>query len=518
MGTSKTTRCFLDMSYSLSRRDFLFAVLGGVVLSRALIPRPAQSSPPGAKAGVMVVGAGMAGISAARKLTDDGYDVVVLEGRERIGGRIWSDRSLGAAVDLGATWIHGSRGNPLTGLAGHYGIHTRESDYDDLVVVEKGGRRIGGDVLEEFMSDYEGLIGTIEMSALFRRGDISFEEAVKKELAGETLHPLERRLLDWQLETFVVTSGARLKDLSLGGLGSGEDLGGGDLLFPGGYDQLVKQLARGLDIRTNAPVKRISLEGSRVPLDTEKGRFEGDFALCTLPLGILKAAYKSTIVEFSPGLPDWKKEAIDKLGIGDLNKVALKFENAFWPTERDFLGYLGGAGQGFPMFLNGKKTSGQNILVAFTGGRPIRFRENMTNEEMGAEVMLSLREMFGNSIPDPIGIAACRWHSDIFSVGSYSHIPVGSSGRYFDAMAKPVGGRLFFAGEATSRAYQGTVHGAYLSGIRAAGEIAERAGRTGAPVAVSRKRTRANDPRQPSVQKKARYRCGVCHSTPPILD
>ena len=174
---------------------------------------------------------------------------------------------------------------------------------------------------------------------------------------------------------------------------------------------------------------------------------------------------------FEPELPGWKQKAIDGLSMGDLNKAALRFDRPFWPDDCHFVGALGGAGGGYPVYQNYYRYLGVPVLVGFSGGALIRSRERKDDRAIVSEVLASLRSMFGSSVPEPVSWAVSRWHSDPFAIGSYPFIPVGSHSSLYKEMARPVEDRLFWAGDATDEDHSGTVHGAYISGLRAAREI-----------------------------------------------
>jgi monoamine oxidase len=163
-------------------------------------------------------------------------------------------------------------------------------------------------------------------------------------------------------------------------------------------------------------------------------------------LGVLKAGS----VEFDPPLPKRKRAAIERLGSGVLNKLALVFEKEFWPRGTRVVSHTGAHAN---LIVSGR------ALIGLTGGADARSPVPEPEEDL-------LRSL---KAPKPIAAVLTRWHDDPFARGAYSVVPPGASSADFDALAEPVG-PLLFAGEATNRAYRGTVHGAYLSGLRAARE------------------------------------------------
>ncbi len=202
-------------------------------------------------------------------------------------------------------------------------------------------------------------------------------------------------------------------------------------------------------------------------MKTDSEHFLADAVVITLPLGVLKSA----AVIFSPPLPKSKLTAINRLGMGVLNKVVLKFPQAFWSQDYDIIGYASEKDKDFSVFLNLNRYISVPVLVALTGGSFARSLEALSEVEIEKRVMKVLRRMYGDGIPAPEVVIATRWVSDSFACGSYSNMPVNAKASDRDTLAAPVENRLFFAGEATSQQYPSTVHGAYLSGLREAERI-----------------------------------------------
>jgi monoamine oxidase len=176
-------------------------------------------------------------------------------------------------------------------------------------------------------------------------------------------------------------------------------------------------------------------------------------------------------VEFDPPLPDAKQTAINRLAMGVLNKVYLKFPKVFWGETIETISYVGENLGEWCDWLSFVPFTGQPVLMAFHGGDRGFALEKLPDEEIRAGAMKTLRVMFGENLPEPTGMLVTRWGKDPFALGAYSHIPPFASGEDYARLAEPVDDLLFFAGEATSREYPATVHGAYLSGLRAASEM-----------------------------------------------
>lgn len=432
-----------------------------------------QDSEPhrGHTADVLIVGAGMAGLGAAQALHADGYRVIILEARDRIGGRVWTDHTWpNSPLDMGASWIHGVRNNPITALARRFNVRTVETDYDSHLVYDGHGRRLSDAEQEEIEEIFEELLA--ELAALGEEldDDISIQAAFDQLLAGESLSRQEQQKLNFAINTIIEHEyAADIGDLSLWYTDEGQAFGGEDVLFPGGYGQIAQGLAAGLDVRLNHTVQQISYGRDGVTITTNQAVFKSDQAVVTLPLGVLK----SGSVQFSPPLPQRKMTAVRNMGMGLLNKVYLRFPAVFWDKAPDLLGYMGDNKGEWAEWLNINKVTGQPVLLCFNAGNYGRQLESFTDEKIVAEAMTVLRTMYGTAVPNPEAWLITRWASDPLAGGSYSYLPPGATPDDYDALAAPVDGRLFFAGEATSRDHAATVHGAFLSGEREARRISE---------------------------------------------
>jgi monoamine oxidase len=285
-----------------------------------------------------------------------------------------------------------------------------------------------------------------------------------------SLSAADRRRFEWAIHVNIEADyAADTSELSYFNWDDQDGFDGGDALLPGGYESIVLGLARGLDVRLGQTVRRVEHDESRVKVTTDRGQYSADHAIVTVPLGVLKRGS----IEFVPALPQSKRQAIGALGMGLVNKVAVRFPTVFWDTDRHILGRIAEERGAWTCFLNLALYTGKPILVAFTAGGFARRLEKLTDEQTVVELMKALRSMFGSSIPEPEAAKLTRWASDPFAGGSYSFTPPGASGKDYAVLGEPVGKRLYFAGEATNRDYPATVHGAFLSGERAARTLIE---------------------------------------------
>ena len=435
---------------TFTRRGFTLGA--GVFAAATLLPGCRGGDARGEH--VVVVGAGMAGLAAARRLADAGVEVTVLEARERIGGRMWTDASLGVPIDLGAAWIHGTDGNPIVGLAADAGAATVETDFSDVVVYD-GQRVVDDAAVQAAFAAWDEITARLEALGENAGEDVPLSDGLAE------VADLNDSVLAWVVRSAVVSEYAADPDqLSLAWFGQEGQFDGPDLILPGGYAQLAQYLAHGLDIRTGTEVMRIADDGSGVQVDTSHGQVSADRVIVTVPLGVLKAG----TIAFNPPLPDAKRRAIERLGFGLLNKVVLAFEEPFWPESPDMFGLLG-AEQPVGDVLNGLTFAGAPLLVALRGGDFARTREELSDQDAIGEVLAAL------DAPEPTGALVTRWASDPYARGSYTFLAVGSSPADLRALAEPASERLLFAGEATQEEFFATVHGAYMSGLREADRI-----------------------------------------------
>lgn len=411
---------------------------------------------------VVVIGAGMAGLAAARALTARGARVTVLEARGRIGGRIHTSRLWpDVPIDLGASWIHGTHGNPLTALAREAGAKTLTTRYDssklyiapELAALGVKGR--GTDWAS-------GLVERAQEEAQLADADMSLRAAVDRISPTGSLSPVRSAQLEHHLAgNYEQEYSGSTRELSAWWTGADEAFGGSDVLFPGGYDQLTDHLARGLDIHLNSPVAHVRWDRSGVEVELTSGeRLQAGRVIVTVPLGVLKAGS----IRFTPALSAGKQAAIDRLGMGLLNKHFLRFETPFWPTDIDWHECMKREPGRWSQWVSLAKT-GVPVLLGFTGSDAARQVETLDERAVLADASAALRDMFGAATPAPIAAQVTRWASDPLAGGSYSFYAVHSGLTDREALAMPeADGGLRFAGEACSTDYFGTVHGAFMSG------------------------------------------------------
>lgn len=426
----------------------------------------------------IVIGAGMSGVTAARMLADAGEDVVVLEARDRVGGRMHTDRASGFPVDLGASWVHGIDDSPLWDLVQKLGVPTLEYTV--------GSFQAGGRPIENFDGDAGAMdaASTSEWVSDVDEADRLLAEEIARSSPGDTYLDVTERALDRsgfdperidEIREFFrhrveEQCGAWIGDLDAHGLDE-DSIDGDEVIFPRGYDELPRRIAAGLDIRLDHVVTRIARTAAGVTVSTGNEEFSARNALVTVPLGVLKAES----IEFVPPLPDEIAGPIARLGMGVFNKVFIQFPKPFWNEDSYVLRALGEAGEHWHSWYDVSAVSGLPTLLTFAAGPFGRRVQELSDAEIVADVVSALRSLYPDAVGEPTAHWITRWGQDAFSNGSYSHLALGSSHRDHDELAGPVDGVLHFAGEATWGDEPATVGAAYYSGHRAAERILGRA-------------------------------------------
>ncbi|TAF47234.1 MAG: FAD-dependent oxidoreductase [Sphingobacteriales bacterium] len=410
---------------------------------------------------VVVIGGGISGLAAAKKLKEKGFTVIVLEAQEKVGGRMRTDRSIGVAFDEGASWIHGPSGNPITNLASQSGANTFLTADDSVKVFDTNGTPYSESVLANSESQFNTALNAVRNAGTQTQ---SFQTVFN------SLYPTQAndRLWKYMLSAFLeFNTGGDISKLSSKFFDDDEAFNGEDVIITNGYDKVTDFMAQGLDIRLNTRVTGINYSNTRVNITANGSNIEADYVVVSVPLGVLK----NNAITFTPALPTHKINAITNTNIGNVNKFLLVWNTPFWDTNLQYIGYTPHTKGKFNYFLNIKKFTPSNGLMTFAFGDYATVTESMTDNQIINEIMLNLKSIYGNSIPNPINFLRTKWGQNINSFGAYAYPTNGSTSANFDTLANEINNKIFFAGEHTEREYRGTVHGAYLSGIREADKI-----------------------------------------------
>ena len=438
----------------------------------------------------IVVGAGVAGLTAARLLADAGQRVAVLEARARIGGRVVTERRGERITDRGASWIHGIADSSVHEVATALGMPMAEFTVGSF---QPGGRpiayfgpdgaRLPDAEVEAFVADVAACEREI-LAANALPGECgSYADAVAAALAtlGWEAERAER-VREFMQHRTEEQYGAWIAELDARGLDD-DAIDGDEVVFPDGYDRLPEGLARGLDVRLGREVVRVDWaeDGVRVASvasgsrdgdgsGSGSGREElaADRVVVTLPIGVLR----SGAVVFEPALPDAVADAIDGFEMNAFEKVFLRFAERFWEDGVYAIRRQGPAGDWWHSWYDLTRLHGEPTLLTFAAGPCARETRGWSDERIAESVMDGLRELYGDGIPEPVDVVVTRWQDDPYSRGSYAFQRVGTPAEDHDRIAAPLGGgRLHLAGEATWTDDPATVTAALESGRRAAERI-----------------------------------------------
>ena len=399
---------------------------------------------------VAIIGAGAAGLGAARALADSGLSVAVLEARDRIGGRAWTIQAApDVTFDLGCGWLHSADKNSFVAIAGQLGFAVnkelppwRERAYGDTF--PQSERDDFARALDEF---YERAWEAAQ------RGD--------EGPAARCLEPGNRwNPMIHAISTYI--NGCELDSVSILDMDAYEDT---DLNWRvrRGYGALIAAYGEPCTVVKNCNVTQIDHSGKRIRLNTSQGTLEADKVIVTVPTSLIA----DEAIRFSPALPT-KVDAARGLPLGVDDKVMLALdEPEAFPKE----GNLRGATMRTAMGTYHLRPFGQPCIEGFFGGRFARELEQSGAGAFAAQSIDEIASLLGNGIRRKLRpLAESRWALDPFARGSYSHALPGHAGDRA-ILAAPVDGRIFFAGEATSPNFFSTAHGARDSGERAAREV-----------------------------------------------
>jgi monoamine oxidase len=413
---------------------------------------------------VIVLGAGVAGLAAARDLTAAGLRVLLLEARNRLGGRILTRQTLQGPIELGAEFVHGAVGEIL-GVAQEAGLALREMDRRAPRPSERSSSGPG-----DFFSAIDAVLAHASGGE-----DESFQHLVDRIRVDPAI---KARSLG-MVEGYHAADPAKMSVQALADNTSADERPGGErqFRFVQGYDGLVNALFQQVagelcTLQLNTVVTAVAWRRKHVVVRTAAGdEVSAAHLLSTVPLGVLKAG----AIDFSPRLPE-KEDALRRLEMGDAARLSLQFEGEPWVGHASFSedGFLVTGEPPFPVWWISRPAPWP-VVTGWAGGRRAGELARLTEAErvrVGLQALAQVLRVDVERLRQELrGGFSYDWRGDPFARGAYSYAGVG--GRHAGAeLAVPVDGTIFFAGEATqSDGRNATVHGAIASGMRAAREI-----------------------------------------------
>lgn len=423
----------------------------------------------------LVIGAGVSGLTAARLLAREGQSVTVLEARDRLGGRTWTDRSGPYPIDRGASWIHGVAGNPLADAVRAFGMTEVEftvGSYQPggrpIVYFGPDGTRLSDAERAAFIADVETFQRELDATVAASARGSSYGDAIEDTLLrldwsgdrAERVREFERHRSEEQ-------NGVDADVMDARGLEE-ETVHGEEVVFPDGYGRLTEHLADGLDVRLGHPVERVLWGEDGVTVLTAEGLFTADRVVVTVPVGVLRS--EDFVLE--PPLPASHARALEHLEMNAFEKIFLTFPERFWDEGAYAFRQQGAEADWWHSWYDLSRVNGEHTLLTFAAGVCGQEIRDWSKQRVVDSIMEQLRRLFGPDIPEPSGVIITEWHREEYTRGSYAYLAIGGQPEEQDALAAPLaGGALHLAGEATWTDDPATVTGAFLSGHRAAEHV-----------------------------------------------
>ena len=400
---------------------------------------------------IVIVGAGAAGLTAARELQRLEQDFLLLEASHRIGGRAYTEiLAPGMPFDLGAHWLMQPSENPLMHLARQDQLHLEEDNkhyaaaryFDEGEWLPKGADR-------EFWAYWDKQFDAMALATKDHRDLSVFDAIDNDDRWASYFHALYAKDVTRDVDQASASDALAFVHE--------ED----DVAVADGLGNLMVRYGEDVPVTLNCAVRKIDSSGPQLKLDTAKGRIHAEKVILTVSNGVLSGRD----IEFTPALPDWKLNAIEGLPLGSHTRIAVMFDK---PVLRELPRHftVSTSGDGPIHFRN--QPFGNDYVEIVTGGRISEWLEKSGERATIDFVLTKLREAAGNrSVPDPMRHIVSAWDQDAWTKGAYSCARPGAADQR-SILAQPIDERIFFAGEATSSDAYASVHGACISGRDAA--------------------------------------------------
>ena len=429
---------------------------------------------------VVVIGAGLAGLACARALKAGGLNAVVLEARDRLGGRVHSVDVDGVDVELGAQWVHDdAASHPARKFCERANLKLRGTSWEQAALVSRGERRPGAEI-KRARGAAERAFGAARATRRTAKADASLDDALRPLIKGADAVTQFFIRLENELDY-----GAGANELSLHHWDKDEywrevksSKKGGDALAVGPLASAVASLSEGLDVRLGHAVTAVETGDDVVRVRGDAFELAARRVVVAVPLGVLKKRTPT----FSPELSPRKTHALTAVGFSRFEKVVLAFDEPFWERVVGRRHVIHAPSDAplprFEVFfsLNAARGTAEapHVLVAIVGGADATAAEAEDDDTLRRLVCDALDAALGTSeaARHCRRMLRTRWSRDEFARGAYSYLPPGATPDDYDALARPEHrGRVLFCGEHTSRKYPATMHGALLSGEREAKRV-----------------------------------------------
>jgi len=420
---------------------------------------------------VVVIGAGASGIAASEKLLAAGFKVVLIEARDRMGGRASTRLVSSVPFDTGASWLADSQVNYLRTTAESSGVKLYPTDFNRALVQYKGinvpinptefmkavERRMTLPYIKLHIREFFGSHKTLPSMA-------SMLDPLLKKHGAQAAYARELMIVNEADNLDQTSIATLLREHNLPGDDGYDPLPTDDVMVDGGMQAFVTSLAKNIKPSLGESVEAVIRTENGISVQTTRRRIDADSVIVTVPLGVLKAG----TIRFDPGLPVEHRAAIDRLGFGNEKKTCLVYPDTNWAKEHHMVGLHDSPY--FNFMVNVAAIAGKPMIMALSAGNKLIAADSLSIDELATALHANVRATLGPDIPDPIDHSTTDWGNDPYALGAYSHSSLKTLGNEAEILQRPIAGRILLAGEALSER-NGYVDGAWNDGQRAASAI-----------------------------------------------